>query len=673
MIFPFYSLIDIVSALLFAFYFVNSLKLTTQKPSLDKIHRFLLLLTTLFFCVDAIWGFYDSGIFTSTRGFFITTTFLFIIMSFITFSWVLYAIVYLENVKRKLFFINVGFFILLILLSFVVSNFFSKNIFYITKDCSYRTGKMRPVLYFFEYIPFLLIFFLCLYHSIKEIHRHLWKYIVVLFFVLMPFFCGILQEVFPSAPFLSIGYLTSISVIHIFVIAQKHDKLIQNQNDELQNVMISITSTFEIIATLNLDTGEEKVIRSCGIMKRGSFSDRNSISYENRVFAFLHDIVYKEDRENVYNELKTDVIWDKVKYGIPHRIHFRVKENNNLYWYEIRITLLMTKKKSRSVAFIIRDITSDVVKEKEFTNELIESKKKMQEQLNILNSLAGIYMTMHLIDLKDNKIHSYSSKPHIDKLLNEVSGADKQMHHVMKNVVTKKSLDEIFEFIDLHTLSSRMKEQKVISKEFIGKNFGWCKAQFIEISCDSDGNLTQVMFTTQIIDKEKRREEDMIMMTKTDELTKILNRRCYDEELKKLEFEIPEKLVVISADVNNLKHVNDTKGHAAGDELICAAATILTETFKEYGNVFRTGGDEFVAFIQTDDIQLLEQQVSVRIKEWKGEAIASIQISIGYASKKENPSMNIHQLCKLADSQMYKEKAEFYKNSGIERRRRNNS
>ena len=95
--------------------------------------------------------------------------------------------------------------------------------------------------------------------------------------MLIPFFCGILQEIFPSAPFLSIGYLTAISVTHIFVIAQKHDKLIQNKNDELQNVMISITSTFEIIATLNLDTGEEKIIRSCGLMKRGSFSNRNSI------------------------------------------------------------------------------------------------------------------------------------------------------------------------------------------------------------------------------------------------------------------------------------------------------------------------------------------------------------------------------------------------------------
>lgn len=129
MIFPFYSLIDIVSALLFAFYFINSLNLTTQKPSLDKIHRFLLILTTLFFCVDAIWGFYDSGVFTNINGFFITTTVLLVIMSFITFSWILYAIVYLEKVKTKSLFINIGLFILLILLSFVVSNIFFKRAF----------------------------------------------------------------------------------------------------------------------------------------------------------------------------------------------------------------------------------------------------------------------------------------------------------------------------------------------------------------------------------------------------------------------------------------------------------------------------------------------------------------------------------------------------------------
>ena len=46
---------------------------------------------------------------------------------------------------------------------------------------------------------------------------------------------------------------------------------------------------------------------------------------------------------------------------------------------------------------------------------------------------------------------------------------------------------------------------------------------------------------------------------------------------------------------------------------------------------------------------------------------------IKYIYRKEAFNMDIKQLCKLADSQMYKEKAEFYKNSGIERRRRNNS
>lgn len=109
----------------------------------------------------------------------------------------------------------------------------------------------------------------------------------------------------------------------------------------------------------------------------------------------------------------------------------------------------------------------------------------------------------------------------------------------------------------------------------------------------------------------------------------------------------------------------------AGDEIICGSAKILKDTFEKYGKVFRTGGDEFIAFIVTDDFTPLEKEFYKKMENWKGNIIDSLNISIGFALKKENPSMDIHQLCKLADSQMYKSKAEFYKKSGIERRRRN--
>ena len=48
-------------------------------------------------------------------------------------------------------------------------------------------------------------------------------------------------------------------------------------------------------------------------------------------------------------------------------------------------------------------------------------------------------------------------------------------------------------------------------------------------------------------------------------------------------------------DVNRLKIVNDSQGHAAGDELLQGAASCMKKCFDSCGKVYRTGGDEFIA------------------------------------------------------------------------------
>ena len=50
--------------------------------------------------------------------------------------------------------------------------------------------------------------------------------------------------------------------------------------------------------------------------------------------------------------------------------------------------------------------------------------------------------------------------------------------------------------------------------------------------------------------------------------------------------------------LNGLKKANDTLGHSAGDELICAAANCMKFAFASYGKIYRIGGDEFVVWIQ---------------------------------------------------------------------------
>lgn len=90
----------------------------------------------------------------------------------------------------------------------------------------------------------------------------------------------------------------------------------------------------------------------------------------------------------------------------------------------------------------------------------------------------------------------------------------------------------------------------------------------------------------------------------TDSLTGVKNKRTYDEyELsinKHINEGIADEFSVVVCDINGLKHVNDTYGHKAGDDLIRAASDMICHIFK-HSPVFRIGGDEFVVILTGRD------------------------------------------------------------------------
>ena len=56
-------------------------------------------------------------------------------------------------------------------------------------------------------------------------------------------------------------------------------------------------------------------------------------------------------------------------------------------------------------------------------------------------------------------------------------------------------------------------------------------------------------------------------------------------------------------DINNLKDVNDSQGHQAGDQLICTAAACIRQAFQHFGSCYRFGGDEFVVILENEAAQ----------------------------------------------------------------------
>ena len=154
-----------------------------------------------------------------------------------------------------------------------------------------------------------------------------------------------------------------------------------------------------------------------------------------------------------------------------------------------------------------------------------------------------------------------------------------------------------------------------------------------------------------------------------DQMTGLLNRRAYEEKIEELTKEMPPELCVVMADLNGLKKANDTLGHEAGDELIIGASECLSRAFGAYGTVYRIGGDEFCVIVNKgmpETTRCLDHLREISAK-WKGRYIDGISISCGAESNRN--STDIETIFKEADRKMYEEKDNYYKTTGLDRRK----
>lgn len=182
--------------------------------------------------------------------------------------------------------------------------------------------------------------------------------------------------------------------------------------------------------------------------------------------------------------------------------------------------------------------------------------------------------------------------------------------------------------------------------------------------------FVQLQQEKQLVENELKIAEQTIIAN-TDKMTGCNNRRAYEAEMAMLaENGLPDNFIYVSADVNGLKVVNDTLGHAAGDELLKGAVDCLEKAMGRYGKIFRLGGDEFAAIIYAKENELpgIKNELEMLMYTWSGEQVKSLAISVGYVSIRENPAMTLAEMEKLADQRMYQNKQEYYANKGIDRR-----
>ena len=155
-----------------------------------------------------------------------------------------------------------------------------------------------------------------------------------------------------------------------------------------------------------------------------------------------------------------------------------------------------------------------------------------------------------------------------------------------------------------------------------------------------------------------------------DQMTGLKNRRAYAEKLERLSDTPVKPSCVVMIDINGLKRMNDSCGHAAGDELIIGTAQCIRAAFPETEDVFRLGGDEFCVILADGTARAekglaeLDRAASV----WKGEYVDGISLALGFAS--DSDAEEIEAIAGQADARMYEAKRLHYTSNGFDRRKR---
>lgn len=301
---------------------------------------------------------------------------------------------------------------------------------------------------------------------------------------------------------------------------------------------------------------------------------------------------------------------------------------------------------------------------------IVNNKLKLQEQLNLLDSMAEIYDKVNLIDFNKMTEFSLRNQEKIERPLDFKLADHTWMTTNLSKCIAPDQTEAFLNFTNITNVQQRLDQKKLISAEFIDIYNGWFRAQYITVERDANAIPSKIIFTIQNIDAEKQREEHLIRIAMTDELTRLYNRRCYDDDINELsQSPLPENIGLMSFDVNGLKQANDTKGHAAGDELITAAADCIVTVIGTMGKVYRTGGDEFIAIVYTDDFEIIKNRITMIATSWTGVYLDKLAISIGYARLADNPNSSLSDLEKISDMKMYEDKSAYYRKNGIERRR----
>ena len=175
------------------------------------------------------------------------------------------------------------------------------------------------------------------------------------------------------------------------------------------------------------------------------------------------------------------------------------------------------------------------------------------------------------------------------------------------------------------------------------------------------------LYMQKLINDLKKSKEKLKLLTLTDPMTKLYNRRYFSlisKDILNLAKRNKEHIAVLMIDIDRFKNINDSYGHYFGDEVIISLADELREQKRDSDVVFRFGGEEFLILLPNTNLsgaEVLAQKIRLAVENkvlhFPSSDALKYTVSIGVSvSKSDDTQEDIQEVVNRADKALYKAK-----------------
>ena len=239
---------------------------------------------------------------------------------------------------------------------------------------------------------------------------------------------------------------------------------------------------------------------------------------------------------------------------------------------------------------------------------------------------------------------------------------------IMKQCVHLNDIKIVDQLLDKKLMQKRLSERDTCFIDFRAiKNDKIVHVRHSELLCPDKGHvlccLENVEEDFQKKEMQRKRLESAERLARFDELTGVRNKNSFkefsDSMVEKLKKDKNQKFGIVLCDMNDLKLINDTRGHSFGDESIQRTSRMICNIFK-HSPVFRIGGDEFVVILNGQDYERKEELLSIFKDESYDNKISRLGpvVACGLSVYEPESGESFSEVLERADNEMYKNKKE---------------